>query len=194
MVNLIVLSITALLFLMVLIVVLRAIIKKQTIFGSPPIPVFFFILAKFLVLVNFSFLLMRGLNISNYRIFPTSDIIDGIAIALLIAGILMLFQTTIQLNKDLIFGLPGSGDHKLQTNGIFSFSRHPFYLGFIIILFSSCLLYPCYINFFAFVGAWFIHHFIMIKEEKFLESVFGEEYRQYKKVVRRYLTFRFEKA
>jgi protein-S-isoprenylcysteine O-methyltransferase Ste14 len=184
-----VLIISLLLILLITIVILRSIIKKQQIIGRPPIPVFFFILAKILVLVNLMFLLFKGLNINVYRIFAPFEFIDVIALAFLIFGTVLLFLSTIRLNKDLVFGLSSSEDHKLQTKGVFSISRHPFYLGFIFILFSSCLFNPHYLNFFAFAGTWIIHHFIMIKEEQFLSSQYGEEYRQYSKRVKRYISF-----
>jgi protein-S-isoprenylcysteine O-methyltransferase Ste14 len=141
------------------------------------------------VLVNLIFLLLKGLNINVCRIFPHVEFIDIIALAFLIIGTVLLFLSTIRLNNDLVFGLSSSEDHKLQTGGVFSISRHPFYLGFIFILFSSCLFNPNYLNILAFIGAWLIHHFIMIKEEEFLSSQYGEEYRQYAKRVKRYISF-----
>ena len=188
MISTIVLIISLLLIFLITAVVGRSIIKKQQIIGRPPIPVAFFLLAKMLVLVNLTFLLLKGLNINVYRIFGSVGFIDIIALAFLIIGTVLLFLSTIKLNKDLVFGLSSSDDHKLQTNGIFSISRHPFYLGFIFILFSSCLFNPHYINILAFFGAWIIHHFIMIKEEQFLSMQYGEEYRQYAKRVNRYIS------
>jgi protein-S-isoprenylcysteine O-methyltransferase Ste14 len=168
----------------------RSIITKQQIIGRPPIPVFFFILAKMLVVVNLTFLLLKGLNIHVTRVFVPDEFVDLIALAFLIIGTVILFLATFKLNKDLVFGLPSSESHTLQTTGIFSISRHPFYMGFIFILFSSCLFNPHYINILAFTGAWIIHHFIMIKEEQFLVSQYSEEYRQYTKRVRRYISFK----
>lgn len=188
MVSTIVLLIFLLIVFLVFTVVIRAIISKQQIIGRPPIPVIFFILAKLLVVVNLSFLLMRGLNISVSGIFATAGYIDTIALIFLITGTVILFLSTFKLNRDLIFGLSSSEKHNLQTHGIYSLSRHPFYLGFIGILFSSCLLVPHYLNILAFLGAWLIHHFIMIKEEEFLIAHFGEEYMHYKKKVKRYIT------
>jgi protein-S-isoprenylcysteine O-methyltransferase Ste14 len=184
----IVLIICLSLILLITAIIGRAIIKKQKIIGRPPIPVFYFVLAKMFVLINLVFLLMKGLNITVYRIFEPVGFIDIIALAFLITGTVVLFLSTITLNKDLIFGLSSSDDHKLKTKGIYSISRHPFYLGFIFILFSSCLFNPHFINIAAFLGAWLIHHFIMIKEEQFLTSQYGEEYSQYAKKVRRYIT------
>jgi protein-S-isoprenylcysteine O-methyltransferase Ste14 len=170
-------------------IVVRAIIKKQQIVGKPPVPVFYFILAKLLVVVNLAFLLMKGLKISIQGIFEPALYIEIIALALLIAGSIILFLSIVQLNRDLIFGLSDSEKHHLQTKGIYSISRHPFYLGFIFILLSSCLLNPHWLNIIAFSGAWIIHHFIMIREEQFLISKYGETYINYTKKVRRYVTF-----
>jgi protein-S-isoprenylcysteine O-methyltransferase Ste14 len=189
----IVLMITLSLILLITVIICRAIIKKQKLIGQPPIPVFYFVLAKMLVLVNLTFLLLKGLNIPVYRIFGTFGFIDLIALSFLIIGAVILFLSTISLNNDLIFGLSSSDNHKLQTKGIYSISRHPFYLGFIFILFSSCLFNPHFINIVAFLGAWFIHHIIMIEEEKFLTSQYGEEYSQYTKNVKRYITIKINK-
>jgi protein-S-isoprenylcysteine O-methyltransferase Ste14 len=189
MISTIVLIISLLLIFLITVVIVRSIIKKQQIIGRSPIPVFLFILAKILVLINLIFLLLKGLNINVYRIFAPIEFIDIIALAFLIIGTVILSLGTIRLNNDLVFGLSSSEEHKLQTRGVFSISRHPFYLGFIFILFSSCLFNPHYLNIIAFIGAWIIHHFIMIKEEQFLSSQYGEEYRQYAKRVKRYISF-----
>ena len=188
MISTIVLIISLLLILLITAVVGRAIVKKQQIIGRPPIPVVYFLLAKILVLVNLTFLLLKGLNINVYRIFIPNVFTDLTALTFLITGTVILFLSTFKLNKDLVFGLSSSASHQLQTTGIFSVSRHPFYLGFIFILFSSCLFNPHYINIPAFIGAWIIHHFIMIKEEQFLGSQYGEEYRQYSNRVKRYIS------
>ena len=188
MISTIVLIISLIIFLLLSAVIGRAIFKKQRIIGHPPIPVFYFILAKMLVIVNLIFLFLKGLNIHVYRLYTPGRSINIIALAFLIIGTVLLFLSTFKLDKDLVFGLSSSNTHKLQTNGIFSISRHPFYLGFIFILFSSCLFTPNYINILAFLGAWIIHHFIMIKEEQFLVSQYGDEYKQYAKRVKRYIS------
>jgi|WetSurSiteA1Bulk_404760.scaffolds.fasta_scaffold00408_12 protein-S-isoprenylcysteine O-methyltransferase Ste14 len=189
MISTVVLIIFLLLIFLITVVISRAIIKKQQIIGRPPVPVVYFLLAKTLVLVNLTFLLLKGLNVDVMRLFIPHEFIDIIALAVLIIGTVILFLSTIKLNRDLVFGLSSSETHQLQTNGIYSISRHPFYLGFLFILFSSCLFNPHYLNILAFIGAWIIHHFIMIKEEQFLSSQYGDEYRQYTKKVNRYITF-----
>ena len=188
--DLTILIITLLLLLVLIFIIAHAIIRKQKIIGRPPIPVFYFILAKIFVITNLVFLLMRSLKIQVFRLFDPFPYIEAIALFLLILGSMILIISAVQLKTDLIFGLSDSGDHKLQTKGIYALSRHPFYLGFIFILFSSCLFTPHYLNILAFSGAWLIHHFIMIREEQSLALQYGEEYRQYVKKVRRYITFK----
>lgn len=185
-----VLMICLILILLITFIISRAIIKKQPIIGRPPIPAVFFLLAKLLVVVNLTFLFLKGLNINVNRIFVPVVSVELIALIFLITGTVVLFLSTFKLNKDLVFGLSSSENHRLQTTGIYSVSRHPFYLGFLFILFSSCLFNPHYINILAFIGAWIIHHFIMIREEQFLSSQYVEEYMQYKKRVNRYITLK----
>jgi protein-S-isoprenylcysteine O-methyltransferase Ste14 len=188
MISTMVLIIFLLIIFLITAVISRAIFRKQQIIGRPPVPVIYFLLAKALVLVNLIFLLLKGLNIDVKPLFVPGAIINIIALALLIIGTVILILSSIKLNKDLVFGLSSSETHQLQTNGIFSISRHPFYLGFLFILFSSCLLTPHFLNILAFIGAWIIHHFIMIKEEQFLSSEYGDAYRNYTNKVNRYIT------
>jgi protein-S-isoprenylcysteine O-methyltransferase Ste14 len=168
----------------------RAIVMKKEIFGRPPVPVLFFVLAKGLVVVNLTFLFLRGLKVTVPLLFLPNLFLEVISLILAFLGTAIIILTAIQLNNDLIFGLSSSGAHRLQTRGVFSLSRHPFYLGFLFVLFSSCLFTPHIINIIAFAGAWLIHHFIMIKEEEFLIAQYGEEYRQYAGKVKRYITLK----
>jgi len=102
MISTIVLIISLLLIFLITVVIVQSIIKKRQIIGRPPIPVFFFILAKILVLVNLIFLLLKGLNIDVYRAFAPIEFIDIIALAFLIIGTVLLFLSTIRLNNDLV--------------------------------------------------------------------------------------------
>jgi protein-S-isoprenylcysteine O-methyltransferase Ste14 len=190
MISTLVLIVSLFLVFLISIVIARALIAKQKLIGRPPVPVFFFVLAKMLVVVNLAFLFLKGLNIPVCRLFDPAGFIEITALVLLILGATILFLSTVALNKDLIFGLSSSGDHRLQTKGIYSISRHPFYLGFIFILFSSCLFTPNIINILSFLGAWIIHHVIMIREEQFLTSQYGDEYIHYIQKVKRYITFK----
>lgn len=84
--------------------------------------------------------------------------------------------------------LPFKADQNLMTSGIFTFSRNPIYLSF--------LLYQCSFAF-LFHNLWgllllpasyiFLHFHVIAREERYLVRLFGDEYRQYLKKVRRWL-------
>lgn len=162
--------------------------KKRNIFGRPPIPVIWFIFSKLLSLVSFVFLLLKGFGIAVPGIFVPDLWLQVTALVLLVSGTVLLFLSTIQLEKVLILGLDTASDQTLQTSGIYAYSRHPFYVGFILVLLASCLLTPHMLNIFSFLGAWILHHIIMIREEQFLTSRYGEQYTTYTQKVRRYVT------
>ena len=69
MISTLVLTISVLLILLIAVAIGRSVITKQQIIGRPPIPVVFFILAKMLVVVNLTFLVLKGLNITCQRDF-----------------------------------------------------------------------------------------------------------------------------
>ena len=76
----------------------------------------------------------------------------------------------------------------LVTSGPFSFSRNPMYLGLIIVLFGAafCLgsILPLLVTP-AFI--YLIRVKFILREEKMLEEIFGEEYREYTSIVRRWV-------
>ena len=174
--------------LIVLIVIVRAIVARQSIIGHPSVPLPFFVLGKSLAFICVLFLPLRGLNVAIGRFYNPILAIDIAALFILYTGISILIIAAIQLNRNLIFGLSTSDSHSLQTRGLFSVSRHPFYMGFLIVVVSSSLLMPNVINIISLIVTWIIHHFVMINEEKHLQQQYGSEYKQYANRVNRYIT------
>lgn len=173
---------------MVVVMIVESVVKKQQIFGRPTIPVFFFSMAKIGPFIMLLFLLLRGLHVRIPTIIDFPAMMDYIALTLLFLGLTLAELTSFKLKKDLVFGLSDSKSHQLQTNGVYSFSRHPFYMGFLLILISSVLFVPNIINIILLVITWILHHYIMIKEEAFLTSKYGAEYKEYSGKVNRYIT------
>jgi protein-S-isoprenylcysteine O-methyltransferase Ste14 len=75
----------------------------------------------------------------------------------------------------------------LATGGIYQWLRNPMYVGLGLMLagigfglgseWMLILLVP---------AAWLIHHGVVLREERYLETKFGEDYRRYKASVPRY--------
>ena len=77
---------------------------------------------------------------------------------------------------------------KLVTEGLFRFIRNPIYLGFVLMLMGVAIFlgslspWLFVVAFFLISNAWYIP-----VEERNLETIFGEAYRNYKSKVRRWL-------
>jgi protein-S-isoprenylcysteine O-methyltransferase Ste14 len=74
------------------------------------------------------------------------------------------------------------------SNGIYRFTRNPMYLGLLLVLFGVAIFLwslPALIGLPAFIG--YIWRFQIVPEERVLEQIFGAQYVEYKRRVRRWL-------
>lgn len=76
----------------------------------------------------------------------------------------------------------------LVSDGLFSQTRNPIYLAMTMILLGVCVLFGNLINL-AVVAffVWYITNFQIIPEEEALKKVFGAQYEEYCKKVRRWI-------
>lgn len=76
----------------------------------------------------------------------------------------------------------------LITDGVFRVSRHPMYLGMVLILLGVAILLGTLTPFVVVFAFAFLMDIAFIRfEEKKLEETFGEAYLEYKKKVRRWV-------
>jgi protein-S-isoprenylcysteine O-methyltransferase Ste14 len=80
-------------------------------------------------------------------------------------------------------------NHKLKTDGIYRYVRHPSYTGLLVAMIGFVLVFRSTIGLVLNVILFFLLLSRMIDEEKFLEAEFGDEYRTYQKRTRRLLPF-----
>ena len=84
-------------------------------------------------------------------------------------------------------GIPEGDRTELMKDGIYAYSRNPAFLGFdlqyIGVLLMYCNLLTGLFTIFAIV----MLHMQILQEEKYLTSVFGTEYLEYRHQVYRYL-------
>jgi len=107
-------------------------------------------------------------------------------IIILIISIVMLHLTLAAFNHSLRFGLHSENLGKLITNGIFAYTRNPFFISIELLLIGIALVFttPFFISI-AVLSVISIHFFIL-KEERFMQKHYGEEYSIYAQKVRRY--------
>ena len=86
-----------------------------------------------------------------------------------------------------LFNPPRHKPAGLVTTGVFAYLRHPMYLGNLMALLSGFLLTWSLIT----LGCWIIIFIIFdrqaAQEDRSLEEAYSEEYRKYKKSVRRWV-------
>ena len=76
----------------------------------------------------------------------------------------------------------------LIKEGMYKYSRNPIYLGMGVILFGGAMILGTFTPFIVVVVfILVIERAFIVKEEKFLEGIFGDEYLEYKKSVRRWI-------
>ena len=159
--------------------------------GKPTISPVFFYTGKFLlfgVWALFGFVSV----FSEYRNavpFLIQDFIPDVqkimAVVLLIPANLIIVPAYLSMGLVTHIGLP-SGKHELRTSGIYKISRNPMYASFVFLNAATFLFLPSILLLVIMLYGMIVHHFIILGEEKYLESAFGEEYRKYKARVPRY--------
>lgn len=116
--------------------------------------------------------------------------IVGVVITAL--GVVAFILSVLQMKDNWRAGVAKEDKTFLVTNGIYSISRNPAFLGFglmyIGILFAFFNVYLCFATAFALV---FFHLQIVNVEEDFLVEAFGNEYIAYRKKVCRYIGRKF---
>jgi protein-S-isoprenylcysteine O-methyltransferase Ste14 len=96
----------------------------------------------------------------------------------------VLLLSFYELGASLRYGIPEK-DTQLKTTGLYHFSRHPLYLGGLLVTISCIIFFPNPLN--IIIGLYCIttHYIMILAEEKYLTKRFGAEWEIYKNRVRR---------
>lgn len=110
------------------------------------------------------------------------------AFALIITGLLLEGGAGVQFRRADTRPEPWKPTTALVTDGLYRFTRNPIYLGFALIylglavaidsLGALAFLLPCLVV---------VDRFVIVREERYLATLFGAAYEAYRKKVRRWL-------
>jgi len=107
-------------------------------------------------------------------------------VSLISISLILLAVTLFHFKNSLRFGLDENIRGQLISTGIFAISRNPFFLSLDLYFLGVAFVLP---NLF-FIGFALLTlvsiHFFILKEEKFMKKVYGDEYEKYAKKVQRY--------
>ena len=153
--------------------------------GDPPIHKMFFLSSKYLIILLWAAMVVHswGINLSLTKV---PELSKWMALFLWASGFMLLFVGRFGLGRSFRIGSPKERTN-LNVDGLFRFSRNPMYLGVYATLLASVLytLNPLLFVIGIFVAA--VHHKIVLAEERYLRTTFGEQYTEYCHRVRRYL-------
>ena len=83
---------------------------------------------------------------------------------------------------------PSTPTEKIIKSGIYSYTRNPIYIAFVGFQISMFLLFANLIYLLSSVSLFlWIHFFVVLREETYLTSKFGEEYKKYMSSVPRWI-------
>ncbi len=153
--------------------------------GDAPIGGPAFYTSKYLIVLVWVAMIVDGWGIRLSFVYVPPPLRIA-AVCVWAMGFMLLFVGRFALGTSFRIGRPREST-QLRVGGLFHVSRNPMYLGVYATLLASALhtLNPVLLAFGAFVVA--VHHRIILAEEAHLRNVFGTEYAEYCKHVRRYL-------
>ncbi len=145
-----------------------------------------FFLGKFSLFTSFILILVQ-LFIVNLSLFEQNSIFLWISIVLLAVGVMFFTLAIIKLGTfSLRVGL-AKEKTTLRTIGIYRLSRNPMLFGLYLMALGSAVYVQNPINWLLVIIALAVHHKIILAEEVFMESRFGEQWLEYRNKVRRYI-------
>jgi len=153
--------------------------------GDPPIDRTVFYTSKYSIVIVWAAMVIHcwGINLSFFK--PVG-FVKPVSLSLWVAGFALLLIGRFGMGSSFRLGSPKESTG-LKVDGLFRFSRNPMYLGVFATLLASVLytLNPVLLLISIFIVI--IHHKIVLAEEVYLQKVFGQEYLDYCRRVRRYI-------
>ncbi|HEY46851.1 MAG: hypothetical protein AMJ88_06845 [Anaerolineae bacterium SM23_ 63] len=141
-------------------------------------PTFLYVAIIFIVLLHFIFPIAQILEIP-WNLVGLVPLILGIALNLMADNAFKRYQTTVK---------PFQESSALITDGAYRLSRHPMYLGFVLILIGLSLLLGSISPYIVVIVFAILMDVVFIRvEESMLEAKFQDEWKEYKSKVRRWI-------
>lgn len=138
-------------------------------------------------------LVIAGLMALTSRLMPMDPWhftdVKALAFALVTAGAFIAVSGVIAFRQAKTTANPmnPNASSNLVINGIYRFTRNPMYLGFLVALAGwGVWLANLPALFWLIIYILYINQFQIIPEERILEEKFGDEFRAYRKQVRRW--------
>jgi len=116
-------------------------------------------------------------------------VIYSLSTILLIINLVISLMSLLHLHDSWRVGVIEEQKTELITTGIYSHSRNPYFVSYIIMFIAYAVLTQNYIVAILAIIGFFLVHWMILREENYLKNVHGEQYVRYLSEVPRYLLF-----
>lgn len=120
-------------------------------------------------------------------LYVVANVQQWIGLAVAAVGVLFFISGMTTMRDSWRAGIPEKKETELVTTGIYRYSRNPAFVGFDLMYIGLLLAFPGIVHAVVVLLVVVLFHLQILSEEAFLTKVFGEDYTNYKKSVRRYL-------
>jgi protein-S-isoprenylcysteine O-methyltransferase Ste14 len=160
-------------------------LKGKIRLGEFPIHPLSFVIGKLSMGTSWGFLFLQAAGM-QLNLFPIPVALEYVSAVLILLGIAFVIPAFLHLGSDSRFGVSDDSGG-LRTTGIYRISRNPMYLGFYLVTLASLVSVPHPVNIGCGLMGVYVHHRIVLAEERFLGREYGPAYDAYTNIVRRYI-------
>ncbi|WP_048570505.1 methyltransferase family protein [Clostridium cylindrosporum] len=118
-----------------------------------------------------------------------SSYIRALGIFIAFSGVVFFIMALIVMRDSWRAGIDNTQTTKLISSGVYKLSRNPAFVGFDLLYIGIALSFSNIFNVIISLIAVITLHLQILEEEKYLPTVFGDEYERYKRSTNRYFMF-----
>jgi protein-S-isoprenylcysteine O-methyltransferase Ste14 len=116
--------------------------------------------------------------------------LNYIGLTFVSCGFILGILALIAMKNSWRVGIKYDQKTDLVTTGIYKISRNPYFFSYDMLILGYILIFPSIVLFILYLTLVTIFHNMILEEEKYLQSVHGDSYLNYKRKVNRYLTMK----
>ncbi len=140
----------------------------------------------FMKIATYSIVIIEIISIlMNTTNMPNGIRIIGICFGII--GVIIFGLAVFTMEDSWRAGIPENDKTTIVTQGIYSLSRNPAFLGFDLVYIGILCAFFNWILFFFTILSILMLHLQILQEERFLPTVFGDDYIEYSRKVCRYI-------
>lgn len=144
------------------------------------------IILKYITFLTAVIQLISIIFVNKLPIFIQNNLIRGIGIVIALLGVIIFITAIITMRDSWRAGIDNTQKTKMIYTGIYKHSRNPAFLGFDLLYIGIGLVFSNIFNLMFTVFSILLFHLQILEEEKYLSTVFGNDYLKYKEKTKRY--------